>query len=78
MGPSGNPEGQSEQADASRAVRGDIPKGSAETFFRKVKFWKGDAPPIFVSSQSQGLFAAVCEPGFREIIMSSLSRMSTV
>jgi hypothetical protein len=31
-------------------VRGDIPKGSAETFFRKVKFWKGDAPPIFVRS----------------------------
>lgn len=30
-----------------RQFRGDIPKGSAETFFRKVKFWKGDAPPIF-------------------------------
>lgn len=27
--------------------RGDIAKDSAETFFRKVKFWKGDAPPAF-------------------------------
>ncbi|KAH9315525.1 hypothetical protein KI387_024152, partial [Taxus chinensis] len=31
--------------------RGEVPKGSAEIFFRKVKFWKGDdgeeAPPIF-------------------------------
>ncbi|XP_078432610.1 clathrin adaptor complexes medium subunit family protein [Wolffia australiana] len=34
-----------------RDYRGEIGKGSAETFFRKVKFWKGDesdeAPPIF-------------------------------
>ncbi|GAA0162420.1 membrane traffic protein [Lithospermum erythrorhizon] len=34
-----------------RDYRGDIPKGSAEIFFRKVKFWKQDgeeeAPPIF-------------------------------
>lgn len=33
--------------------RGEVPKGSAEIFFRKVKFWKGDeadeeAPPVFV------------------------------
>lgn len=32
--------------------RGDVPKGSAEIFFRKVKFWKGEegeeAPPVFV------------------------------
>lgn len=27
--------------------RGDIARDSAETFFRKVKFWKGDAPPAF-------------------------------
>ncbi|CAK4678837.1 unnamed protein product [Aphanomyces euteiches] len=28
--------------------RGDVPSDSAETFFRKVKFWeKGDAPPAF-------------------------------
>jgi hypothetical protein len=31
------------------AVRGDIPKGTAEIFFRKVKFWKGDPSPVFVS-----------------------------
>eukprot|EP01138_Halocafeteria_seosinensis_P010564 gb/GECG01010786.1/.p1 GENE.gb/GECG01010786.1/~~gb/GECG01010786.1/.p1 ORF type:complete len:461 (+),score=48.25 gb/GECG01010786.1/:1-1383(+) len=31
----------------SKDFRGDCPSGSAETFFRKVKFWKGDAPPIF-------------------------------
>lgn len=32
--------------------RGEVQKGSAEIFFRKVKFWKGDegedAPPVFV------------------------------
>lgn len=32
--------------------RGDVPKSSAEIFFRKVKFWKGEegeeAPPVFV------------------------------
>ena len=34
------------------ADRGDVQKGSAEIFFRKVKFWKEDggeeAPPVFV------------------------------
>ncbi|KAL2609487.1 hypothetical protein R1flu_028060 [Riccia fluitans] len=34
-----------------RDYRGDVPKGSAEIFFRKVKFWQGeegeDAPPVF-------------------------------
>ncbi|XP_047342152.1 AP-4 complex subunit mu-like [Impatiens glandulifera] len=34
-----------------RDYRGDIPKGSAEIFFRKVKFWNADgeeeAPPVF-------------------------------
>jgi hypothetical protein len=32
--------------------RGDVPRGTAEIFFRQVKFWKGgqeDAPPVFVS-----------------------------
>ncbi|XP_006841205.3 AP-4 complex subunit mu [Amborella trichopoda] len=33
------------------ADRGEVPKGSAEIFFRNVKFWKGDegeeAPPVF-------------------------------
>jgi len=27
--------------------RGDVPKGVAEIFFRAVKFWKGDPPPVF-------------------------------
>ncbi|KAL0698383.1 hypothetical protein Bca4012_054505 [Brassica carinata] len=35
-----------------RDYRAEVPKGSTETFFRKVKFWKEDgnaeAPPIFV------------------------------
>eukprot|EP00922_Rhytidocystis_sp_ex-Travisia-forbesii_P005851 GHVS01008501.1.p1 GENE.GHVS01008501.1~~GHVS01008501.1.p1 ORF type:complete len:506 (+),score=55.34 GHVS01008501.1:152-1519(+) len=31
----------------NRDFRGDIVKGTAEIFFRKVKFWTGDAPPIF-------------------------------
>jgi hypothetical protein len=34
------------------ADRGEVPKGSAEIFFRKVKFWNHDeaeeAPPVFV------------------------------
>ncbi|XP_004291846.1 PREDICTED: AP-4 complex subunit mu-like isoform X1 [Fragaria vesca subsp. vesca] len=34
-----------------RDYRGEVPKGSAEIFFRKVKFWKedgeGDSPPVF-------------------------------
>lgn len=35
-----------------RDYRGEVPKGSAEIFFRKVKFWKGgdeaeEAPPVF-------------------------------
>lgn len=34
------------------ADRGEVAKGSAEIFFRKVKFWKEDgqeeAPPVFV------------------------------
>eukprot|EP00919_Chromeraceae_sp_WS-2016_P008285 GHVR01019581.1.p1 GENE.GHVR01019581.1~~GHVR01019581.1.p1 ORF type:complete len:374 (+),score=69.92 GHVR01019581.1:566-1687(+) len=30
-----------------RDFQGDIFKGTAEIFFRKVKFWTGDAPPIF-------------------------------
>ena len=38
------------------ADRGDVPKGSAEIFFRKVKFWTEDgeeeAPPIFVGTFS--------------------------
>ncbi len=35
----------------SKEFRGDIPKTTAETFFRKVKFWKGEAPPVFVRSR---------------------------
>jgi len=31
----------------TRDFRGDVVKGTAEIFFRKVKFWHGDAPPIF-------------------------------
>ncbi|XP_066400378.1 AP-4 complex subunit mu-like [Miscanthus floridulus] len=35
-----------------RDYRGEVPKGSAEIFFRKVKFWNDDeaeeAPPVFV------------------------------
>lgn len=36
------------------ADRSEVQKGSAETFFRKVKFWKedgeGDTPPVFVGT----------------------------
>uniref|UniRef100_A0A7S1F1S0 MHD domain-containing protein n=1 Tax=Noctiluca scintillans TaxID=2966 RepID=A0A7S1F1S0_NOCSC len=31
----------------TRDFRGDVVKGTAEIFFRKVKLWTGDAPPIF-------------------------------
>lgn len=43
--------------DLNLADRGEVQKGSAEIFFRKVKFWKEDgqedgqeedAPPVFV------------------------------
>lgn len=30
-----------------RDFRGDLPKGTPDNFFRKVKFWTGDAPPAF-------------------------------
>jgi len=34
------------------ADRGEVPRGSAEIFFRKVKFWEDgelqEAPPVFV------------------------------
>ena len=33
----------------SLAVRHDTAVNAPEVFFRKAKFWKGDAPPIFVS-----------------------------
>lgn len=39
------------------ADRGEVPKGSTEIFFRKVKFWKEDgqeeAPPVFVGISYQ-------------------------
>lgn len=31
----------------NRDFRGDIVKGTAEIFYRKIKFWSGDAPPVF-------------------------------
>lgn len=31
----------------TRDFRGDVVKGTAEIFFRKVKLWHGDAPPAF-------------------------------
>ena len=31
----------------SKEFRGDVPKGTNETFFRKVKLFKGEAPPVF-------------------------------
>lgn len=34
------------------AVRGDCPRGTSEVFFRRHKFWKGDAPPIFVRGRA--------------------------
>jgi len=32
----------------TRDFRKDVVKGTAEVFFRKVKFWHGDPPPIFI------------------------------
>lgn len=40
----------------NRDFRGDIPKGTAEIFFRKVKFWKGDPPPVFAVDDVSFLF----------------------
>lgn len=45
------------------ADRGEVQKGSAEIFFRKVKFWKGDegedAPPVFVGISLKILIRAI-------------------
>ena len=38
----------------AKEFRGDMPKTTAETFFRKVKFWKGEAPPVFVRFREPG------------------------
>lgn len=32
----------------SKEYRSDVDRSSTETFFRKQKFWKGDAPPCFI------------------------------
>jgi AP-4 complex subunit mu-1 len=41
----------------NKDYRGDIPQGSAEIFFRKMKFWgKGDAPPVFNENGINFLF----------------------
>lgn len=40
----------------TRDFRGDVVKGTAEIFFRKVKFWHGDAPPIFNSDGVSYIF----------------------
>ena len=32
-------------------VRGNLGRKTSEIFFRKVRFWKGDAPPVFVSHE---------------------------
>jgi AP-4 complex subunit mu-1 len=41
----------------NKDYRGDIPPGSQEIFFRKMKFWgKGDAPPVFNEGGMNFLF----------------------
>ncbi|CAN1185389.1 AP-4 complex subunit mu [Linum perenne] len=46
-----------------RDYRGDVQKGSAEIFFRKVKFWKDDgeeeAPPVFVVALVPSLISSI-------------------
>lgn len=44
----------------TRDWRGDVVKGTAEIFFRKVKFWKGDAPPIFNLDGVNYIFIKKC------------------
>ena len=56
------------------ADRGDVSKSSAEIFFRKVKFWKGEegeeAPPVFVGI----LFLSILfSDGFRNRMMTYYS-----
>ena len=37
----------------SKDFRGDCSKDASDIFFRKVKLWKGDAPPVFVRALVQ-------------------------
>ncbi|RLN35800.1 hypothetical protein C2845_PM03G13080 [Panicum miliaceum] len=56
-----------------RDYRGEVPKGSAEIFFRKVKFWNDDeaeeAPPVFVRIYSL-LLRSYSDCKFAEIVVS--------
>jgi AP-4 complex subunit mu-1 len=40
----------------SKRYRRDVPKGSSEIFFRKVKFWEGDPPPAFIIDGTSYIF----------------------
>merc|ERR1712176_476436 len=67
--------------------RGDVVKGTAEIFFRKVKFWHGDAPPIFnldgvsyILIKKNGLYivATTCQNVSPCAVVELLSKMTKV
>jgi AP-4 complex subunit mu-1 len=71
----------------TRDFRGDVTKGTAEIFFRKVKFWVGDAPPIFnldgvtyIFIKKQGLYfvATTCTNVSPSSVVELLFKMAKV
>mmetsp|Transcript_106345 Transcript_106345/g.300885 ORF Transcript_106345/g.300885 Transcript_106345/m.300885 type:complete len:442 (-) Transcript_106345:93-1418(-) len=71
----------------TRDFRGDVVKGTAEIFFRKVKFWHGDAPPIFnldgvsyIFIKKNGLYfvATSCQNVAPSAVVEALSKMAKV
>ncbi|CAE7263237.1 AP4M [Symbiodinium sp. CCMP2592] len=71
----------------TRDFRGDVVKGTAEIFFRKVKFWHGDAPPIFnldgvtyVFIKKNGLYfvATTCHNISPAAVVELLTKMAKV
>jgi len=71
----------------TRDFRGDVVKGTAEIFFRKVKFWHGDAPPIFnldgvsyIFLKKNGLYfvATTCHNVSPSAVVELLTKMANV
>lgn len=71
----------------TRDFRGDVVKGSAEIFFRKVKFWQGDAPPIFnldgvsfIFTKKNGLYfvATTAQNASPTAVVELLTKMAKV
>eukprot|EP00931_Biecheleriopsis_adriatica_P007376 TRINITY_DN108666_c0_g1_i1.p1 TRINITY_DN108666_c0_g1~~TRINITY_DN108666_c0_g1_i1.p1 ORF type:complete len:445 (-),score=99.75 TRINITY_DN108666_c0_g1_i1:33-1367(-) len=71
----------------TRDFRGDVVKGTAEIFFRKVKLWQGEAPPIFsldgvnyVFTKKNGMYlvATTCHNVPATAVVELLGKMAKV